>query len=359
MLKPDQSILQELEEQRPSFAPGLLSRAEKDRLIERGIAGLFRWYQARSQAKRNWNPDRSFDWRNFRTDLSPELNTVLEGFYAVEQYAPDYTVRTIQMNRRSYGRSQFQIRWGSEEEKHSDLWLNTLLFSRYRSPEWIEDYQNTLREQVWQTPWDDPLHGTLYVVFQERATQLNYLNTAIIARGKSDKPEHKDDIDPILAQAAETIAIDEAAHYYFFLEIARLFLYYYPAETVEALFDVIKHFAMPALDIIPNAKQLGEQLYRSGIYGPREFSSDVVQVALRNLGFESRAALTRGIKKTRLVPDEDGNLFDSSIFELFDYNSVELAVKKLFGKVQKYEQEVGLDAIKPTEFKSSGMGPAE
>ncbi|HXI25207.1 MAG TPA: hypothetical protein VNG71_15190, partial [Pyrinomonadaceae bacterium] len=81
-MKPDATVTREI------FAPpvsplGLLSRDEKDRLVERGVVGLYRWYLARSQATRNWNPDKSFNWRAFRTDHSPELNHVLEGFYAV------------------------------------------------------------------------------------------------------------------------------------------------------------------------------------------------------------------------------------------------------------------------------------
>ena len=276
MIESESSIVNEVEEQRPRFPAGLLSRQEKDRLIERGLIGLYRWYIARSQANRNWNADKSFNWRTFRTDLSPGLNTMLEGYYAVEQYVPDYTVKTIQMTRKSYGRSHFQIHWGAEEAKHADVWLNTLLFSRHRSPQWIEDYQQSLRNDEWGMPWNDVFHTIFYVVIQERATQLNYLNTAIIARGQSDVPEFKADVDPILAQVAQTIAIDEAAHYSFFLEIARLYLYYYPAQALEALFDVINNFVMPGLDIIPNSAQLGEVLYRSGVYGPRQYAKDAV-----------------------------------------------------------------------------------
>ncbi len=359
MLHPDKTIVREIEEQRPSYPVGLLSKKEKDSLIERGLVGLYRWYLSRSQTKRNWNPDKGFDWRKFRTDLSPELNAILEGYYAVEQYVPDYTTKTIQMTRKSYGRSHFQIRWGSEEEKHSDLWLNTLIFSRFRDPDWIREYQQSLRNEEWMMPWTDVFHTIFYVVIQERATQLNYLNTAIIARGKSDVPAHKNDADPVLAQVAETIAIDEAAHYSFFLEVARLYLYYYPLKSLEALYDVINNFHMPGLDIIPNRESLSEILYTSGIYGPRQYTRDVLTVALKNLGIDNRRAFIKkfsdGIKKTRLVPDPDGNARPTATFDVFDYDSVEKAVKKLFGRVASYEKEIGFDQIDPTYFVPSGI----
>jgi acyl-[acyl-carrier-protein] desaturase len=361
MLKPDQTIIGEIEDQRPSYPVGLLSKQEKDRHIERGLIGLYRWYLSRSQSKRNWNPDKDFDWRDFRKDLSPELNAVLEGYYAVEQFVPDYTSKTIEMTRKSYGRSHFQIRWGSEEEKHSDLWLNTLIFSQYRDPDWIRDYQQNLRNDEWMMPWTDVFHTLFYVVIQERATQLNYLNTAIIARGQSDVPAHKDDADPILAKVAETIAVDEAAHYFFFLEVARLYLYYYPYQSLEALYDVINNFHMPGLDIIPNRDELSEVLYNAGIYGPRQYTRDVLAVALKNLGIVDRRSfikqLSDGIKHSRLVPDADGNPRHTAIFDVFDYDSIEKAVKKLFGRVANYEREVGFDQIDPTFFVPSGIGP--
>jgi acyl-[acyl-carrier-protein] desaturase len=202
-------------------------------------------------------------------------------------------------------------------------------------------------------------HTIFYVVIQERATQLNYLNTAVIARGQSDVPEHKNDADPILAQVAETIAIDEAAHYSFFLEVARLYLYYYPAQALEALYDVINNFHMPGLDIIPNRALLSEVLYKAGVYGPRQYTRDVLAVALKNLGIIDRRSfiknLSDGIKKSRLVPDQDGNPRHTAIFDLFDYDSVEKAVKKLFGRVAGYEREVGFDRIDPTQFVPSGL----
>ena len=90
----------------------------------------------------------------------------------------------------------------------------------------------------------------LYTVVQERATQLNYLNLGAIAAGRLPDGAHI--ADPVLAEVAHTIAVDEAAHYNFFLEGARLFLYYFPVETLNALHDVLGAFGMPAQDIIPD-----------------------------------------------------------------------------------------------------------
>lgn len=346
----DQQIIQEIEEQRPKIPVGLLSRDEKDRLIERGFLGLYRWYVAKSQTQRNWNPDKDFDWRKFRKDHNPEVNTILEGFFAVEQFVPDYVTKLLLVIRKSHGRSHFHIRWGSEEEKHADLWYNTVLFSQYRSPEWLKEYMGQLRGQEWNLPWDDPMHMIFYTVFQERATQVNYLNTAVIARGKSTNPLYANSADPVLAAASAKIAADEAAHYNFFLEGARLFLYYYPVQALEAMADVINHFAMPAGSLIPNYDRFAEVVYRAGIYGPREHARDVVQAALDNLGVSGRRALEAGIKRSRLVPDENGNLRETAIFEGLDFTTIQKQVKRIFKVIETHEQHVGFADIDPTVF---------
>ncbi len=349
-----------VENDRPRTPASLLSNSQKDRLIERGFLGLYRWYTARSQETRNWNPDKSFEWGKLRQDFSEPLMQVLQGFFAVEQYAPDFTGRILQMVRRSHGRSHFQMRWGSEEEKHADTWENAVLFSRQRSPEWMEEYKYNLRSKVWTEPWGDALHNLVYTVFQERATQLNYLNLAKIARGQSNKPQHKNDVDPILANVATTIAVDEAAHYNFFLEGTRLFLYYYPQKTLEAVKDVLEHFTMPAYDLVPDWDEFFDAVYKGGIYGPREYARDVVQVVFRNLGVESRKALEEGIKKTRLVPtDDESAMHQTALWDSYDYGLVEGDVKRLFGKIGKYEQEIGFDQIDPTVFVKNPEYPGE
>src|SRR5262249_48557662 len=153
---------------------------------------------------------RSFNWQALGKNHSPHLLAVVEGFYAVEQYAPDYTAKLTQLVRHSYGRAHFQMRWGAEEEKHADLWRNVLLFSGGRSPQQLEEYTDDLRARSWRPPWDTPLHMLLYTVFQERATERIYLNLAKIVRADNKDSRFTLNRDPVLAEAAETIALDEA-----------------------------------------------------------------------------------------------------------------------------------------------------
>jgi acyl-[acyl-carrier-protein] desaturase len=325
--------------------PALLSRQEKDRIIARAFQGLYRWYLARSQKHRNWNPDLSFDWRCFRRDHSPEVIAILQGFYAVEQYVPDYTSELTRLVRKNYGRAQFHVRWGAEEQKHADLWQNALLFSRRRNRAWLEQYTTDLRASRWELPWDDPIRMLLYTVLQERATELNYLNLARIARGQSEKPWLANDRDPVLEKAAAMIAADEAAHYNFFLEGARLYLHFYPRETLEALVDVFRHFAMPAMRIIPDYDAFLTALYAADVFNGRIYVRDVVRHALDKLGVAAIRQIESGIRRGRQAPDADGVLRDTTAIDGLDAGIVEASVERLFARIASFEREVGLDEV--------------
>jgi acyl-[acyl-carrier-protein] desaturase len=322
-----------------------LSAATRHKMLEDAVVNLYRWYVARSQTGRNWNPDSSIDWQNMRQDHTDEVNTAIEGFFAVEQYVPDYTTKILEAVRTSHGRSHFQLRWGSEEQKHMELWRNGILWSKKRSVKWLEDYGEVLRGQEWQLPWDDPVHMLFYTVFQERATQVNYLNLGIIARGKGSIGEAG--ADPVLDHACRLIAADEAAHYHFFLECARMHLYFFPMQALEAMGNVLRHFAMPAADIIPNFAEFAETVMRVGVYGPRNWSRDVAKVALAQLGAESLRKVEEGIRRSREIPDEFGMFRTGAILDTLDYATIQKKVKILFNRLKEYNVETGRQLVEP------------
>ncbi|MFB3072326.1 MAG: fatty acid desaturase, partial [bacterium] len=98
-----------------------------------------------------------------------------------------------------------------------------------------------------------------------------------------------------------------------------------------------------------------EALYQGAIYGPRQYTRDVLQMSLKNLGIANRKAIDEGIKRSRQVPDPDGNMRDTVIAESLDYHAVETAVMRLFDRVGKHEEKIGLTEIDPTVFVPSGI----
>jgi acyl-[acyl-carrier-protein] desaturase len=326
-----------------------MSRSARQEIVSRYSYSLYRWYLSRSQQSRNWNPDRSFDWRSLRQDHNEQLMGIIEGFYAVEQYAPDYTAELTRLARAGYGHSQFQIRWGAEEEKHADLWRNVLLFARARTPDQLERYTNDLRANAWVAPFDTPLEMLFYTVFQERATQLIYIKTAALARAKDGGQVDGHAADPVIAKVASTIAIDEAAHYDFFLALARVHLYYFPQEALEALVKVLRNFVMPAAQIVPNYDTFIKILYESRLFGPSVYGREVAKPALSALGVESVKAVEHGLAQVRATPGLDGTP-RSAPFTGCNFAVLESTVRGLFDRVNRYESEVGLASIQPTAF---------
>ena len=215
------------------------------------------------------------------------------------------------------------------------------------------------RERLDATLGRPAAHDAVHRCFQERATQINYLNFAKIARGESDNPAFATDVDPVLARACTMLAVDEAAHYAFFLEGARLYLYYFPEETLAAIHDVITHFAMPAHDVIPNWPVVAETIYRASVYGPKIFQRDVIAPVFENLTVSGRKALENGLKRARAIPDGDGHMRLTALWDTFDPGEAERSVLRLHDKITGYEKTVGRDALDPIRFQPNTDWPTQ
>jgi acyl-[acyl-carrier-protein] desaturase len=342
----DRSVVEDLAAMRPRHT-SLLSRAERSRCVERGTAMLYRWYVAHGHQTRNWNPDSSFEWKKVRRDQPPETTTLIKGFFAVEQFVPDYVSMLLRSIRQSYGRSQFHIRWGAEEEKHADLWRNALLSMGAMTPAVADQYAADLRQRSVEPQWDQPLRMLFYTVLQERATQVTYVNVGRAFNGDPGVrlPAER---DPAMATVCRTIAIDEAAHYAFFLELSRLNLYYFPGESVEALVAVVRHFTMPARHVIPDYEQFGRVLHEHGVFGRRIHYLDVVALALRQLGTRGLHALEEGVRRSRSVSADASA--SATAFESLDADYIEGSVAKLFGRFRVFAARFDIDHIVDTSF---------
>jgi acyl-[acyl-carrier-protein] desaturase len=154
----------------------------------------------------------------------------------------------------------------------------------------------------------------------------------------------------VLAETIETIAVDEAAHFGFYLGLARLHLYYFPEESLRALVDALRNFVMPAATIVPNYDAFIRELYAADIFGPRKYGRDVARPALIALGISAIKELEDGLRYTRDTPAPDGSLRLAPTFPGCDLGVIESAVRGLFARISEYEQAVGLTDIDPTVF---------
>jgi acyl-[acyl-carrier protein] desaturase len=337
------ALRREIDDDRPRHARALLSADARAQAIERGLIGLYRWYSEHSQRRRNWHADTCIDWRTVRRDHSDAIATIIEGFFAVEQYTPDYVAPLLRLIRGSYGRSQWHIRWGAEEGRHADLWRNAVVALGRRDQRWIEEYASELRKNEWALPWDSPRHIVFYQVIQERATQVSYLNLGLALEGKSSRLRTPQ--DAALASASRLIAVDEAAHYAFFGEVARLLLYYEPEASLEALVDVLRHFTMPARDIIPNYDTFGSALHDAGIFGRAIHYRDVIGVVLDTLSAPAIRELEAGVRNAREIPWTDGSRRTAAFLDTLNQPVIERKVSQLFRRNQSHLVSSGLDRL--------------
>jgi acyl-[acyl-carrier-protein] desaturase len=317
---------------------------------QRAIESLYRWYLAHSQAKRNWNPDTSFDWDSVNRNQSEQVIRIIEGFYAVEQFVPDYTSGLVYLLRHDYGRSQFYCRWGAEEAKHADLWRNALLATCGRRLQQIEQYTNELRQKSWELPFGDPLEMLFYTVLQERATQVNYHNLALLFQGKAEGASDQTEADPVLVHVARSIAADEAAHFEFYLAAAQIYLYFFPSYGVRALLNVLASFEMPAASIVPNYREFIDALYGAGIFGRRKYVRDVVGVCLKHLGIHDLGKVDEVVRELRRVSKSGEEACPEKYLPLFDPHANERAVTVIFERLKHYETASGLGKYRAVGF---------
>jgi acyl-[acyl-carrier-protein] desaturase len=335
-------VRREIAPDRPRYV-SLMSADARAAAIERGIAGLYRWYSRHSQERRNWHADTCVDWRRVRRDHSPAVGTIVEGFFAVEQYTPDYVAPLLRVIRESYGRSQWHVRWGAEEERHADLWRNCVLALGRHTEATLDDFSRALRTREWQLPWESSRHMVFYQVLQERATQVSYLNLGLAVTGQSSRLPTP--ADEVLERICRLIAVDEAAHYHFFVEVARLLVYYEPEQSMDALVDVLRHFAMPARDIIPNYDSFASALHASGVFGRSVHYRDVVQVVLSALSAPALRTLEEGVRRARDVPSIDGARRTAAFIDTIDFASVEHKVQQLFSRNRSHVERSGLSHL--------------
>jgi acyl-[acyl-carrier-protein] desaturase len=154
--------------------------------------------------------------------------------------------------------------------------------------------------------------------------------------------EFAHDQDPVLEQALRVIAVDEAAHFDFFLQIARINLYYYPEETLRAFVEVMRHFVMPATTLYPNFDGFVRELLRADLFSPRTYRRQVVDAALDALGIASLKQVEAGIRRSREAPGLDGEPRRLDWMEGCDFPLVESAVRALFDRIGSYERAMGL-----------------
>lgn len=275
----------------------LLTPAGRTKLIEDGLYANYLAYFRKAEDTRRWKLHKDIPWERTKPDMPEEIAVMVEGYYAVESYLPDFVVEAMAIIRRSRGRAWFQANWGYEESKHAMAWETWLVTSGKRTQEQMDEYADYLSAKQWSLPYDTPRRMMVYQMIQERATYLNYHNLAARAEREGDAA---------LTTALRIISQDEIAHHGFFYKGVQLYLKYDTANTLDDIAHVLKTFAMPARNFLSNWSEFEETVAKAGIYGPREHVQDVQNPILNALGYTNRRDVERAALRMRIAPDDIG-----------------------------------------------------
>jgi acyl-[acyl-carrier-protein] desaturase len=117
----------------------------------------------------------------------------------------------------------------------------------------------------------DMLCSLAYVSFQELATRVSHRNTGNFTQ------------DPLCEQLLTRIAADENLHMIFYRNLLNAALQLAPDQTMQAINNVVKTFAMPGTGI-PGFQRKAVEMAIAGIYDVRQHRDEVVAPVLRFWG---------------------------------------------------------------------------
>ena len=237
---------------------------------------LFREYFKLAERKRRWSIDDDIPWHECNPRLKGVVADVIETFFAVELYLPDYLSKLIPQVRANRGRAWFLANWGYEESKHSMALGDWLLKSGQRSDEQMADLETRVFEHEYDLPSESPLGMLCYAMIQELATWLHYCQLRRIVKEVGG--------DPALERILALISVDERTHYDFFRRVVSLYLDRDREATIAHLRGTIYKFQMPAVDLLADGQKRGAEIRALKIFDEEIFFLQVVEPALTSLG---------------------------------------------------------------------------
>lgn len=253
---------------------------------------LYRDFFSLAERRRRWVMETDIPWDQCNPNTPPEIADVVESFCAVELFLPDYVGKALPMARGIRGRAWFLANWGYEESKHSLVLQEWLLRSGARTEKQLEEVANWAVVGEWNLPSDNVRGMTCYTMCQELATWLHYRNLRKILG----------DTDPALNKILSLVAIDERAHYDFYVKVMKLHLQDDRQGTLEQLKRVLNGFGMPVTHLLADSARRTAKVKSLNIFNEALFYSDVVVPILQTLGIDKAELRNRALQKKSL-PD--------------------------------------------------------
>ncbi|MCC6179390.1 MAG: acyl-ACP desaturase [Chloroflexi bacterium] len=260
---------------------------------------------------RRWVVERDVPWADVaREPLSEDAATMIESFFAVESYLPDFAEKGLGYYRSTVGLSHSHINWSYEELKHGRTLQLILERSGARSREQTRDFRLGLAQNAWTMPYPTARQMLIYASFQEKETQRNYehLRALLDAQGSFGA-----------ARGLRIIGRDEAFHHAFYKDVVRMLLDYDEVGTAQDIQRVAESFRMPAQHLMPDMEQRVRVMVKHKVFGKRQLRDEAIVPTIKAFGFRDadelrsvatvRPAASAG--KLILAPGPDDEAIDT------------------------------------------------
>jgi acyl-[acyl-carrier-protein] desaturase len=221
--------------------------------------------------------ERDVDWQQVASEpISEDAASMIESFYVVESYLPDFAAKGLTYSRRLVGVSNAHINWSYEELKHGRTLQLVLERSGARTAEQTRSQRLDLARNEWTPPYLMPRQMLIYGAFQEKETGRNYgqLRDVLTSQGGIGA-----------AHALRIIARDEAFHHAFYRDLVRMMLEYDEKGTARDIEDVLRSFRMPAQHLMPDAGERLRVMVRNTIVGKNRVWDETLLPTIKAFGF--------------------------------------------------------------------------
>ena len=234
-------------------------------------------------ANRRWIIERDVPWDEIRREPIPDdAALMIESFYAVENYLPDFAEKGMNHYRRMVGLSNSHINWSYEELKHGRTLQLVLERAGARTHEQMRAFRQALARNEWTSPYPTPRKMIVYAAFQEKETQRNYqhLRDVLLKHGAVGA-----------GRALEIISKDEAFHHAYYKDLVKMFLEYDEVGTAQDIMTVAQSFRMPAQHLMPNMEDRVRVMVRNRVFGKKQVRDEAIIPTIKAFGFRDAEQL--------------------------------------------------------------------
>ncbi|MGE3270369.1 MAG: acyl-ACP desaturase [Chloroflexota bacterium] len=226
---------------------------------------------------RRWIVEKDVPWEAIKNEpLSEDAATMIESFFAVESYLPDFAEKGLGYYRSMVGLSNSHINWSYEELKHGRTLQLILERSGARTQDETREFRLGLARNAWTMPYPTARQMLIYASFQEKETQRNYeLLRGVLAGGGSFGA----------GQGLRIIGRDEAFHHAFYKDMVKILLEYDEVGTAQDIQKVANSFRMPAQHLMPNMENRVRVMVKNKVFGKKQVRDEAIIPTIKAFGF--------------------------------------------------------------------------